>query len=80
MCNEEHSNWDEKIDTVLMGYRASREASTNHSPYFMLFQQNMRLPIDAECLSSEKKKGEEIVLDEVIDSLIKSRGKNRQRC
>ena len=41
----------------------------------MLFQQNMRLPIDAECLSSQKEKGEEVILDEVIDALIKSREK-----
>ena len=75
MCNEEQSDWDEKIDTVLMGYHASHQASTNHSPYFMLFQQNTRLPIDAECLSSQKEKGEEVILDEVIDALIKSREK-----
>ena len=75
MCNEEQNDWDENIHTVLMGYRASRQASTNHSPYFMLFQQNMRLPIDAECLSSQKEKGEDVILDEVIDALIKSREK-----
>lgn len=31
-----------------MGYRASRQASTKHSPFFVLFQQQMRLPIDSE--------------------------------
>ena len=36
----------------------------------------MRLPIDAECLSSQKEKGEEVILDEVIDALIKSREKS----
>ena len=34
-----------------MGYRASRQASTKQSPYFMLFQQDMQLPIDMEILS-----------------------------
>ena len=34
-----------KIDTVLLGYRASRQSSTKFSSYFMLFQQEMRLPI-----------------------------------
>ena len=33
-----------------MGYRASQQASTKQSPYYMLFQQQMRLPIDAEIL------------------------------
>ena len=43
-------DWDERIDTVLMGYRASRQASTKQSPYFMLLQQDMQLPIDSEVL------------------------------
>ena len=45
IMDESHSNWDMKIDTVLLGYRASRQRSTKFSPYFMLFQQEMRLPI-----------------------------------
>ena len=31
-----------------MGYRASIQASTKHSPYYMCFQQHMRLPVDNE--------------------------------
>ena len=31
-----------------MGYRASRQASIKCAPYYMLFQQEMRLPIDIE--------------------------------
>ena len=50
LVDEFQTNWDEKIDTVLMGYRASRHTSTKHTPYFLLFhQQNlMCLPIDNE--------------------------------
>ena len=43
--SETHDDWDLKLDTVLMGYRASRQASTKFSPYYMLFQKEMRLPI-----------------------------------
>ena len=50
MCNQDHNDWDEKIDTILMGYRASSQASTKYSPYFMLFQKEMRLPIDNEII------------------------------
>ena len=50
MVDEYQSDWDERIDIVLMGYRASRQASTKQSPYFMLFQQDMQLPIDSEVL------------------------------
>ena len=72
VCNEEHSDWDEKIDTVLMGYHASHQASTNRSPYFILFQQHMRLPID-ECLSLKMEEQQKVSLDEVVEALIVSR-------
>ena len=35
MVDENQKNWDVKIETVLMGYRASRQASTKYSPYFL---------------------------------------------
>ncbi len=38
ITNDNQDDWDLKIDTVLMSYRASRQASTKQSPYFMLFQ------------------------------------------
>jgi len=53
VVDEDQQNWDEKLDTVLMGYRASRQSSTKHSPYYMLFQQQMRLPVDSEMLTSD---------------------------
>ena len=36
-----------------MGYRATKQASIKHSSYYMLYQQHMKLPIDAEVLSHE---------------------------
>ena len=48
VVNDAHTDWDEKLDTILMGYRASIQASTKHSPYYMCFQQHMRLPVDNE--------------------------------
>ncbi len=51
VCNPQHDDWDEKINTILIGYRASRQASTEHSPCYMLFQQEMKLPIDSEIMS-----------------------------
>ena len=42
VVDESQSDWDEKIDTVLMGYRASRQSSTKQSHYFMLFQEKMQ--------------------------------------
>ena len=76
VCNEDQTNWDEKLDTVLMGYRASRQASTKHSPYYMLFQQHMRFPIDAEVLSPSNIPDENAPdVDTAVQALIKSREK-----
>ncbi len=71
LCNNDKSNWDEKIDSVLMGYRASRQASTKYSP-FILHQQEMRLPIDVEmmpCLLQQDDKN----MNEVIEMIVKKR-------
>ena len=54
--DDSQTDWDEKIDTVLMGYRASRHASTKHSPYFLMFHQQMRLPIENKVLPSSFEK------------------------
>lgn len=49
-----------------MGYRASRQATTKHSPYFMLFQQNMRLPVDCEVMPpADENASEEVDCEEV---------------
>ena len=74
VINDEQTNWDEKIDTVLMGYRASRQASTKHSPYFMLYQQEMKLPIDTELLTPDND-GEDVDSDSIIENLLQSRDK-----
>ena len=55
MVDQDQKNWDLKnlkIETVLMGYRASRQASTKYSPHFLLFQKEMRLPIDNDQMRS----------------------------
>ena len=61
-----------------MSYRASSQTSTKHSPFFMLYQQDMRLPIDAElmCNGVDSEgvdcEGEED-LDKVMDILLEKR-------
>ena len=57
-----------------MGYRASKQASTKQSPYFMLYQKHMRLPIDAEMMPNSEQE-EEIYHDAVIRILLDSREK-----
>jgi hypothetical protein len=35
--SDDQTGWDEKFDTVLMGYQASKQSSTKHSPYYYMF-------------------------------------------
>lgn len=76
LCNDNQTNWDEKLDTVLMGYRASCQASTKHSPYYILFQQHMRLPTNAEVLPSSNTPDDDdkdaLHMDAAIQALIES--------
>ena len=39
-------NWDLNLGLVLMSYRSAVQSSTGHTPYFMLFGREMRLPLD----------------------------------
>ena len=57
-----------------MRYRASKQDSTKHSLYYMLYQRDMRLPIDAE-INSEEGENEETALDLTISNLLHSRAK-----
>ena len=75
VIDDDKRDWDEKIDTILMGYRASKQASIKQSPYYMLFQRQMRLPIDVEVLPPSESESAEDNLDEVVDALLVSREK-----
>jgi len=76
MVDEDQKNWDVKIETVLMGYRASRQASTKYSPYFLLFQKEMRLPIDNEIMQNEDSHLHmESDMSIVIEALLQTREK-----
>ena len=76
MVDEDQKNWDVKIETVLMGHRASRQASTQYSPYFLLFQKEMRLPIDNEIMQNEESHLHmESDMSVVIEALLQTREK-----
>ena len=73
----DNSDWDLKIDTVLLGYRASRQESSKQSQYYMLFQKHMRLPIDSKIMPSEKLQplNSDNELQETIQALLETRDK-----
>ena len=73
MVDEDQKNWNVKIET---GYRASRQASTKYSPYFLLFQKEMRLPIDNEIMQNEESHNHmESEMSIVIEALLQIREK-----
>ena len=52
-----------------MGYCDSKQASTKQSPYYMLYQQHMRLPIGAEMIPNPEQE-EEVDQDAAISVLL----------
>ena len=77
LTDDDKSNWGLKLETVLMGYRCSRQETIKRSPYYMLFQKEMRLPIDSEVIPPQNLYilNSENEVQEVIQVLLESRGK-----
>ena len=46
MIEENQSEWDKLFDSVLFAYRTSKQASTQFSPFFLLYGREPRLPIE----------------------------------
>ena len=46
LINKDHNHWDEKLDSILFGYRVAKQRSTGFSPFFMLYHRETRLPVD----------------------------------
>lgn len=46
MVDDNQSEWDKFLDSVLFAYRTSKQASTKFSPFFLLYGREPRLPID----------------------------------
>ena len=44
--NEEQSNWSQQLPYVVMAYRSSVNESTGYTPQFLVFGQELSLPLD----------------------------------
>ena len=53
VVHKEGPDWDEMLSYVLFAYRASRQASTGESPFYLLYGRDPRLPVPA-ALAPEK--------------------------
>ena len=70
LVNEDQTNWDEKLETVLSAYRVSKQKSTGYSPFYMMFHRQPLLPIDSELVQSFQNDDEpdiEAFIDRMID-------------
>ena len=46
MIDENQSDWDKYLDSVLFAYRTSKQASTKFSPFFLLYGREPVLPVE----------------------------------
>lgn len=67
MTKDDPDCWDKQIPTVLMGYRASKQASTKYSPFYMLHGHEMVLPINSKGRTVGTNHGE--MPDSFLDSV-----------
>ena len=70
LVNEDQTNWDEKLETLLSACRVSKQKSTGYSPFYMMFHRQPLLTIDSELVQSFKNDDEpdiEAFIDRMID-------------
>lgn len=66
MINEYHNDWDDKLDSMLFGYRVATHRSTGYSPFFMLYHRESRLPVEISVTSQSEGNDDESVDDYIM--------------
>ena len=56
VINEEQSNWSQQLPYVMKAYRSSVHESTRYTPPFLVFGQELSLPLDCMYPSPQEKK------------------------
>ena len=70
IIDEDQKNWDDKLDSVLFGYRVAKQRTTGYSPFFMLYHREPSLPIDVEVMSDSVADSEEHSVDAYIATMV----------
>ncbi|MES9903532.1 MAG: reverse transcriptase domain-containing protein, partial [Sedimenticola sp.] len=52
-CDKEHTNWPKLLPGIMMAFRMTVSATTEYSPYYMLFGREMRAPIDTSLIPKD---------------------------
>ena len=59
--SEDQSKWDEILQACLGAYRMSKNESTKHSPYFVMYGRDPVLPVDTLLQPRHRYTGEDYV-------------------
>ena len=62
--NEEQSNWSQQLPYVMMAYRSSGHESTGYTPLFLVFGQDLCLPLD--CMYPNPQENETTIIHEFV--------------
>ena len=52
--SEHQKDWDHFIPYALFAYRTAVQASTNETPFYLMYGRDPRLPIDATLLEAQE--------------------------
>ena len=62
--NEEQNNWSQQLPYVMMAYRSSVHESTGYTPQFLVFGQELSLPLD--CIYPNPQENETTAIHEFV--------------
>ena len=70
--NESQDDWDQKLESILFGYRAAKHRTTGFSSFFMLYHREALLPIDVELMPNRRSECVEPI-DDYIQAMLQVR-------
>ena len=69
LVNDQQDDWDDLVDDVLFAYRTSRQDSTKFTPFFVIYNREARLPIEAS-MPCRSKEFNDANIDEKVTMLV----------
>ena len=69
MTGERQNDWDECIDPILFAIRTSVQESTKHSPFFLMYGREVKLPLEVEKEKIDSKSNELGEVEQAINHL-----------
>lgn len=73
--NDNHDDWDELLPAALFAISTSKQKSTQHSPFQMMFGRKPKLPMELEFECTSEENMEEHGMEEVFGKMLKMKYK-----